>query len=96
MAGIRIIQLNCQRSYGVMMDLGIQLVERRISVAMLQEPYVTHGNVRGLPPWMRVYGVGKIKAAIVICDETIEGNIINQWSDELTECVAVSGSFGQI
>lgn len=45
---LRVIQLNCQKSMAVMADLGQQLLEERIDVALLQEPH-TYFGLRGLP-----------------------------------------------
>ena len=34
-----VVQLNCQRSYGVLCDVGRVMTEKRVSVALLQELY---------------------------------------------------------
>ena len=51
---ISIIQLNCQRVYGVLCDVERVLCERRVSVALLQEVYVSCGSVCGLPSSWRL------------------------------------------
>ncbi|KOC63913.1 hypothetical protein WH47_02409 [Habropoda laboriosa] len=52
---LKFLQLNCQRASAVMNDLGVMLCEKGISVVFLQEPYVAHGDIKGLSIHIRVW-----------------------------------------
>ena len=43
--GVSIIQLNCQRAYGALCDVGRVLSEKRVSVTVQQEVYLSCGSV---------------------------------------------------
>ena len=50
---MNVCQVNGNKSYVVMSELGAYMCEKRVSVALVQEPYVLHGSVRGLPAGFR-------------------------------------------
>ncbi|GLV44554.1 hypothetical protein CBL_12099 [Carabus blaptoides fortunei] len=76
---MKILQLNCQRSYECMLDLAECMVREKMDIAILQEPYTWEGHVRGIPHDMRVIeGQGRVKAAVVV-----NGNIDAVGVDEL-------------
>ncbi|GLV44556.1 hypothetical protein CBL_12097 [Carabus blaptoides fortunei] len=67
---MKILQLNLQRSYECMLDVGECMNRERIDISLLQEPYAWEGSVRGIPN-MRVIEVqGRAKAAVIV-----KGNI---------------------
>lgn len=96
--GLNVVQCNCQRSYAVMCDLGEMLCERRVSVALLQEPYVKAGCVRGLPVNMDVI-MGEseaVKAVVVVNDPKIEMMCVRECTNEHGVCVWLKGDFGEL
>ena len=56
------------RAYAVLCNLGRVMCERGASVALLQELYVTHGRVAGLPSSWQVFGAecAPSRAAVVV------------------------------
>jgi len=67
-----------------MCDLGEVLCEQRVSVALLQEPYIRSGYVCGLPMNMNVYindGV-VTKAAVVVNDPNLESMCVRECTNE--------------
>lgn len=97
---LNICQLNCQRAYSVMGELGQYMCENGVSVALLQEPYVVNGKVCGLPTNFRVVqsrprenGVG---SAIVIGDVTMDLLEVEECTDEWGVCVWSKCALGEI
>jgi len=90
----KILQLNCQKSYAVMCDIGQMMCERGIVIALLQEPYATSGCIRGLPAGMRVFPDSRANSAVVVNDVGIECTLVN--STNWGVCVCLSGSFGRV
>lgn len=90
---MNVVQYNCQRAYTVMCDLCEWLCERRVSVALLQEPYVREGRVLGLLLSMDVIVCesGCIKAAVVVCDSNLDVLCVGDCTNELGVCVCVCG-----
>ena len=95
---ISIIQLNCQRVYGVLCDVERVLCERRVSVALLQEVYVSCGSVCGLPSSWRVFTCERAssRAAVVVNDAAIEAMCVNVFTNEHGVCVWLKGNFGEL
>lgn len=84
---LKIWQYNCARSYAVMGDLGVHLCEQQVDVALLQEPYVVGEALRGLPSGMRVCVVNEGKAAIVVCNSSVNVMCLNDCMCEIGVCV---------
>lgn len=64
---IRILQLNCAPAYEVTIDMAECMIEQRIDVTLIQEPYTRNGTVCDIPPGMRVIGnTGSAKAVIIL------------------------------
>ena len=85
-------QLNCSKSFEVMCELGVYMCQNNVSVALLQEPYVMLGSVRGLPSGFRVYtstisrdGIGA--SAIVINDSNITAILVEEYTSQWGVCV---------
>lgn len=94
---IRILQLNCGRSYGVMCELGVLMTEQRVDVALLQEPYVWEGRVRGVSGDFTVVAAeGQPKAAIVVRNALGDLGCVASMSDELRVCVHVRCKLGDV
>lgn len=93
---LKIIQLNCQRSYDVMCDLGEILVQRKVSVALLQEPMVQCNKVMGLPVGFKIFVSNDGKSAIVVCDPMIESIMINKAKNAMGIAVYIRGAFGEL
>lgn len=81
---MNMMQCNCQKAYTAMCDMGEWLCERRVSVALLQEPYVRHGQVVGLPLNMNVIAneSESILAAVVVCDSRLEALCVRECTNE--------------
>lgn len=98
---LNIVQCNCQRAYAVMCDLGETMCERRVSVALLQEPYVRDRRVCGLPVSMDVIvDEGEtecgIKTAVVVNDPKLELMYVREYTNEYDVCVWLKGNFGEL
>ncbi|KAH8250905.1 hypothetical protein KR032_000089, partial [Drosophila birchii] len=90
----RLSQINCQKSYAVMCEVGQMLSERSYAVALVQEPYTTNGRVRGLPAAMRVFLDSRCQAAVIVNDPSLECILVS--STNWGVCVSVNGRFGRI
>ena len=88
MMALRIVQLNCQRSCAVMNDLSAVLLREGVNVALLQELYVAKDRVCGLSSSWRVYACRRApaKAAVVVCDESVEAICVSECTDEYGVC----------
>lgn len=90
----RILQLNCGRALSAMCELGEELLERRCSFALIQEPCSAHGGIRGLPANMRVFADMRRHAAVVVNDSDVECTVVS--CTDFGVCVRVEGVFGQL
>ena len=93
---VRMLQLNCQKGYAVMSDLCEILVNERVDVCMLQEPYVMEGRVRGLVSGMRVFVSENGKAAVAVCSDAYECLELERMAGESGVCVWIKGEFGEM
>lgn len=95
---VNVVQYNCQRAYAVMCDLGEMMRERRVSVALLQEPYERHGRVVGLPINMDVIVCesGTVKAAVVVNDSRLDVMCVRECTNKLGVSVWLKGDFGEM
>lgn len=82
---IRRVSLNC-KSYVCMGDLAANMCEKGVAIALLQEPYVAHSAVRGLPATFRVYtsevssdGVGI--SAVAVNDANLVVNVMAEFTN---------------
>ena len=66
---LSLLQANCQRSYGVMCDIGQRVLEYNIQVCMFQEPYVREGRLCGLPAGTSIFLSPSGGAAVVVFDK---------------------------
>jgi len=88
---LNVVHCNCQKAYTAMCDLGEWLCERRVSVALQQEPYVRFGRVTGLPVSMNVIACESesIKAAVVVSDLSLDVMCVRECTNEFGMCVCV-------
>ena len=94
---VNVIQLNCQHSYDVMCELGTIMVKKNIDVALLQEPYVSNGSVKGLPLGMRIFAAeGIAQAAIVVNNNKMTAMMVDQLTDLHAVCVQLRCDIGTI
>lgn len=93
-----IVQLNSQMTSAVMSDLSLVLMSERVNFALLQELYVPKERVCGLLSTWRVYVCGRVtaKAAVVVCDESVEAFCVNECTEECGVCVWLRGIFGEM
>lgn len=75
---MNLIQYNCQRSSGVMHDLGEWLLRERIQLGLLQEPYIRNERVCGLPAWMRVFKSVSGLACVIVPDSECECMLVEE------------------
>lgn len=95
--GVSIIQLNCAGAAVVMYDVGAWMCEHQVQLAILQEPWTAHGQVKGLPASMRVFSSqGSALAAIVVNHNGFDCAMMEHLTTECGVCVHVKGSFGEI
>lgn len=94
---LRILQVNCQKCYAVMIELGHVLSEGRYDAALLQEPYLRGGGfVAGLPAWMRVFQSGDGKSAVVLSNALLDAIVIPVVPLELGVTVWTRGPCGSV
>ena len=95
---VNIIQLNCQRSYGILCDVGRIMTVKRVSVALLQELYVTFGSANGLPISWRVFTCERepSRTVVVVNAVAIEAMCVNVCTNEYGVCVWLKGDFGEV
>lgn len=77
-----------------MCELGEEMLERRCSFALIQEPASGHGVIRGLPASMRVFADLRLNSAVVVNDSAVDCTVVSR--TEFGVCVRVEGIFGQI
>ena len=91
---LRIIQLNCQRAYSVVCELGQAMRSTGAVFALVQEPYTTGGFIRGLPGGMRVYTDSGGNSAIIVDDRDVDCTVVSR--SEWGVCISAEGSFGRV
>ncbi|XP_058796652.1 uncharacterized protein LOC131674152 [Phymastichus coffea] len=93
---VKILQLNCQRSYAVMCDLGQYAVRMGIQILLLQEPYVWRDRVRGLPGGTVVYVSERGSTAVCVIDVKLVSMSVEEykWKDGVG--VWVKGDMGEL
>ncbi|CAK9796609.1 Retrovirus-related Pol polyprotein from type-1 retrotransposable element R1 (Fragment) [Anthophora quadrimaculata] len=81
-----------------MCDVSAIMSERGVSVALLQEPYVSNGCVRGLPVGWCVYVCenGPVRSAVIVKDACLESMCVRECTDEYGVCVWLKGDFGEM
>lgn len=94
----RVLQCNCQRAYAVMCDLSGVIVDKCVTVALLQELYVINGRMSGLPIGWDVYTYQNepIKAAVVVNDVRGESMCVSECTSEYGVCVWIKRDFGEL
>jgi hypothetical protein len=67
--------------------------ESQIDIAFLQEPYIIHNRLAGIPKSLRTYvsGNGRKRSAILVNNKEIDAALITQLSDE--DCIVVEISY---
>jgi hypothetical protein len=67
--------------------------ESQIDIAFLQEPYIIHNRLAGIPKKLRTYvsGNGRKRSAIIVNNKEIDAALITQLSDE--DCIVVEISY---
>ena len=91
---LKILQLNCQRSYTVICELGQAICDLGATFALVQEPYTTGGLIRGLPGGMRVFTDSGGNSAVIVNDRDIDCTVVS--SSQWGVCVSVEGGFGRM
>lgn len=93
---IRILQLNCARSYEATIDMAESMIEHKIDVALIQEPYTRNGVACGIPPGMKVIGnEGSVKA-VIITNSQLDAALVDDCVEECGACAYISGVFGEL
>ena len=92
---LKILQLNCGRSFVSMCDVG-QVICECVSVALIQEPYNVDGQIRGIPLGMKSFMNKNGKSAIIVNDPTIECILVDHLTDDFGVCVLLKCSFGNL
>lgn len=92
---LQFIQLNCQRMYECMCDLSVMMVSERVSVALVQEPYVRNGRVCGLPLGMRVYVNALGSAAVIVNDVRLDCMMLGGSESDLGVAVRCNSPWGE-
>jgi len=70
----------------------MQIIDtENIDIALVQEPYLYQGKIKGVTRKYRTYsyGDGKRRAAIIIADSTIDALVITQYSDNDTALLEI-------
>ena len=96
-----VVQLNCAKCRDVMCELGVYMCENGVSVALVQEPYVLMGGVKGFPASFRVVTSTVTSdhigiSGIVINDVGLDVFVVQEHTSELGACAIISGSLGAV
>lgn len=94
MDALRICQLNCMGSRGVMADLGKYMCDEKIGVALIQEPYCVYGRVCGLPSGFKLFQCaqrddGYMGCVIAINDSELEVMHVEGLTNEFGVCCQI-------
>lgn len=100
LAGLTIVQLNCNKRKEVSPDLARLMIERKWDVALLQEHSVQPtGLPAGFPRGMRTFGCsgrGRNLAAIVVNNPDIEVVPMDTLTNEHGTCIWTKGNYGEL
>lgn len=91
---LTVLQLNCQGSYDVMCDFGECLRSMNVGVALVQEPYVSDGCIRGLPASMRAFVNASGGSAVIVDNVNMDVMLVGEYTNEWGVCVSIKGVFG--
>lgn len=72
------------------------MCEKRVSVALLQEPFVRCNKICGLPTGVTSFLAVGGKAAVIVRDTKIESMLVNDCTDDRGVCVWIKGAFGEL
>jgi len=69
----------------------MRIIEDGIDVLCIQEPYVIHNKIAGIPRKHKIYatGEGRHRAGIVVTNNQIDSLLLRQLSDEYTVVLEV-------
>ena len=83
---IKFIQIDLQHSRVAMNNLMKIIDEDGTDVLCLQEPYIIHNEIAGIPRKRKIYASGeeRLRAAIVVTNSQIDFLLLRQLSDENT------------
>jgi len=73
----------------------MQIIDtENIDIALVHEPYLYQGKIKGVRRKYRTYsyGEGKRRAAIIIADNTIDALLITQYSDNDNALLEIQGN----
>lgn len=91
MTGIRIAQINAQRSSTVLAEIRKLCEEMKLDIVCIQEPYTRNGSIPHMPVTARVIKDGEMPmAAIVVLNRNLKVLRISQMCNDHTVCVEVT------
>ena len=98
---LRIMQVNCGKSFAEMVVLGERMSRTNASGALVQEPSVLHGEVRGLPSGFgcftsEVVGDAVGVSAIVVGDCHLDVLVLDDYTNEWGVCLLAKGAAGSV
>lgn len=87
--GLRVGQLNVQRSSVCLDDLRMIVRDRRLDVVLLQEPYSRQGRLPHLGSWRLYYVPERPMAAVAVVNERVEVLFIREVSTSHHVCLKI-------
>ncbi|KAJ4440558.1 hypothetical protein ANN_08703 [Periplaneta americana] len=86
---LKFFQENLQHSRAATSNIAQLIIESRVDISLLQEPYTVNNKIAGIPKSMRTYvcGEGRRRAAIIISNNNVDATLISQLSNE--DCVVM-------
>ncbi|XP_025836262.1 uncharacterized protein LOC112906413 [Agrilus planipennis] len=91
----KIWQVNEHRGYRVMCDLDVAMLEEKVDVLLLQEPYGKGDDIPGIPHRLLVVAVSGGTAAIVTRQD-LEVEVIVDCTNTIGVCVKINGQLGEV
>ncbi|KAL7289483.1 hypothetical protein TKK_0016671 [Trichogramma kaykai] len=89
---LRFLQLKCQRAKQVMYDVSKVVIDQKIDVALLQEPWVYGVEPAGLPGTFRRFRSNSGKAAIIVNNDQMDCMQLNEFTTENAVCSEAEAS----
>ena len=95
MKPLRCLQVNLQHKCAATSNLAQMMCENQIDLAFVQQPYIIHNNLAGIPKSLRTYVSGngrKRRSVLLVNNKEIDLILITQISDE--DCIVAEISYG--
>lgn len=86
---INVIQVNLDRSFAATGHLVKYVVDNKVDIALIQEPYCLQGRVVGFPANFTCFAFNS-KAIVIVINKEISSSLITERCSDLTTTVLIS------